>query len=72
MNENNRASDTSPSFTDLFPEIEKDKLREAEENIDRYLELVLRIYNRIKEDPQAYDIFKALTSRKQKSNMKSK
>ena len=72
MTEDNQANGPSPSFTDLFPGIEKDKLQEAEENLDRYLELVLRIYNRIRSDPEAYRAFRALTSKGQSHNINFK
>jgi hypothetical protein len=32
---------------DLYPHLNDEKLKEADENLDRYLELTLRIYDRI-------------------------
>ncbi|MBN2094028.1 MAG: hypothetical protein JW740_01525 [Candidatus Zambryskibacteria bacterium] len=71
MNENKQATGSIPRFADLFPEIEKDKLQEAEENFDRYLDLVLRIYCRIRGNSESYKAFKLLTSRYQNSNIRN-
>lgn len=46
---------------DLFPHLDEEQLKEAEENLDRYLKLALRIYERIRTDPDAYTWFEALT-----------
>jgi hypothetical protein len=37
----------APTLRDLYPNLTDDELREAEENLARYLELVLRIYKRL-------------------------
>jgi hypothetical protein len=34
---------TTPAIHDLYPDLTPDELKQAEENIDRYLSLVLRI-----------------------------
>lgn len=57
------------SVRDLYPHLNEDQLEEAEENLERYLALVLRIYDRIQNDPQAYSVFKALTASRQKPMM---
>ena len=41
-----------------------DELRIAEDNIEQYLALVLRIYDRICADPESYEKFLALTKHK--------
>lgn len=41
------------TIKDLYPNLSDGELKEAEENLDRYLELVLRIYNRINDSPRA-------------------
>ena len=47
---------------DLYPDQSEDWLKEAEENLERYLELVLRIYQRLREDPEDSSQFQALTA----------
>lgn len=44
-----------------------EQLKEAEENLDQYFEHGLRMYERIKGDPEAYAEFKALTALLQKA-----
>lgn len=39
---------------DLYPDLTEEELQEAEENLEAYLEVVLRIYERIANDPAAY------------------
>ena len=51
------------SVRDLYPHLNDEQLKEAEENLERYLELALRIYDRIRQDPDAYARFKTLTAR---------
>jgi hypothetical protein len=38
------------SIRDLYPSLSNDELAEAEENIDRYLAVVLRIFERLELD----------------------
>jgi len=49
------------SIRDLYPHLNDEQLKEAEENLNRYLELALRMYDRIRQDPEAYVRFKTLT-----------
>ena len=51
----------SITISDLYPTFTDQELKEAEENLDRYLEFALRLYDRIQADPKAYCRFKALT-----------
>jgi len=50
-----------PSVRDLYPSLSDDQAKEAEENLERYLELLLRIYERLQSDPDAYARFRTLT-----------
>lgn len=50
------------TIKDLYPHLNDEELKEAEDNLDRYVELVLRIYERVESDPNAYAQFKALTA----------
>lgn len=49
------------TIRDLYPDLTDDELAAAEENLDRYVAVVLSIYERIRENPEAYAEFKALT-----------
>ena len=51
-----------PTIRDLYPGLSDEQLKEAEENLERYLELALRMYDRIRSDPEAYSRFRALTA----------
>ncbi len=46
------------TIQDLYPELSLEEQLEAERNLDRYIELMLRIYERIRHDPEAYAQFK--------------
>ena len=50
----------APTFRELFPEIPEDQLKEAEENFNRYIDVVLRIYERVRNDPEEYARFKTI------------
>ena len=50
-----------PTIRDLYPHLSEEQLKEAEENLERYLELLLRVFERFQADPKAYADFKALT-----------
>ena len=60
------------TIRDLYPYLSEEQLKEVEENLERYLELVLQIYERIQKDPEAYSAFKALTALKQNPTMNDK
>jgi hypothetical protein len=57
------------SLHDLYPQLNEEELREAEENLRLYLALTLRIFERIQSDPEAYSRFKALTASGQDPRM---
>lgn len=59
MNPPSSANPAAPSLRDLYPEMNEAELRQAEENLERYLALVLRIFDRVRGDPQAYAQLKA-------------
>lgn len=65
-------ADKLPSLADFYPNLRPEELRAAEENLDRYLELALRIFSRIKADPQEYARFKALTDKELQSTINDK
>lgn len=60
-----KADKTKPaaiSIGDLYPSLHKAELREAEENLDRYLALVVRIHERIEAEPPGHVAVAGLTS----------
>jgi hypothetical protein len=57
---------------DLYPHLTEEQLQEAEENLQRYLELAVRIYERIRTDPKAYSQFRSLTDSGQCPSMHGK
>ncbi len=52
-----------PSFAELFPEIPESERAEAEENLDRYLRLILCLHERLRHDPAAQALLAGLTQR---------
>jgi hypothetical protein len=67
-------ADKQPVITihDLYPHLTNEQLKEAEENLQRYLELAVRIYERIRTDPKAYSQFRSLTGSGQCPSMHGK
>ena len=57
------------TIVSLYPQLSKDQLQEAEENLTRYVHLALQIYDRIREDPDLYAQFKDLTASKSHPSM---
>ena len=51
-----------PELRKLYPNLSDEELLEAEENLKGYLEVVLRIYERIRSDPEEYARFKKLVA----------
>jgi hypothetical protein len=49
------------TISNLYPTLDENQVKEAAENLARYTELVLRIYERIRMDPEAYARLRALT-----------
>jgi hypothetical protein len=54
------------TIRDLYPNLIDEQLREAEEHFRQYIELSIRMYRRIRVDPEAYTQFKALTGHEAK------
>lgn len=45
-----------PTIRDLFPELNKEKLKEAEQNFNEFLKVTWRIYERLRDDhPELLD-----------------
>ena len=62
MSDDANSKDRDLSIRDLYPRLNDKDLKEAEENLKQYVELELRVYERILADPEAYARFKALTA----------
>lgn len=61
MPSQNLPEDHLVTFRHLYPSLDEEELKEAVENFDRYLELAIRIYERLERDPEALAAFRALT-----------
>jgi hypothetical protein len=46
----NKRQEEPITMRDLYPHLNEEQLKEAEENFRRYLEIALRIYERIRSD----------------------
>lgn len=55
--------DKRPTIRDLYPNLSQAELRETENNLEQYLLIVLRIYERISTDPESYTQLRALTTK---------
>lgn len=53
----------SPTIRDLYPHLNDEQLAEVEEAWDRYLELVLRIFERLESEGRLDSILKKFDSR---------
>jgi hypothetical protein len=53
----------APTIRDLYPDFTPEQLAVAEDNLEQYLTLVLRIYERIQSEPESYARFRALTEK---------
>lgn len=60
------------TIRDLYPNLNDEQLREAEEILERYIELAVQMYNRIKADPEAYAELIALTDKRRAARIKGK
>ena len=50
-----------PTIEDLYPELSPEQLEEAEQNLRAYLELVVRIFERVRKEPGGEELIQALT-----------
>ena len=60
MVDKNANIDPDPEFRKLYPHLSDKDLIAAQKNFDDYLDVVWRIYQRIKNDPTEYAKFKTL------------
>ena len=64
--------DTLASLKKLFPDLSEEQYARLDAWYNRYAALVLRMYERITADPEAYARFLALTNRPARSTMTGK
>jgi len=64
MTQDQASKKQSINIRDLYPHLSEEELKEADENFRAYIDLTLRIYERICADPAAYARFRALTDSK--------
>lgn len=55
---------------DLFLDFDEEQLRQADEVLRDYLAFTVRMYDRIRRDPEAYARFKLLTAERRHRTMK--
>jgi hypothetical protein len=72
MENQDHVGQAGPTLRDLYPHLSPEELKEADENLSRYIQLALRIYDRVRNDPEAYARFKALTASELHPTMKFK
>ncbi len=49
-----------PEFRKLYPNLTDEQLMEAQENFDRYIEHAVKMFERIRKDPEEYARFMLL------------
>jgi hypothetical protein len=64
--------DTIAGLKKLFPDLSEEEYANLDAWYARYAALILRMYDRITADPEAYARFLALTSRSSRPNMTEK
>lgn len=69
MNEAPQPESRFQALAEAFPSIPDDALEEAEASIDRYLAIVLRIYDRICSDPAEHSALIELTAAWRRAEM---
>ena len=61
----------APSLRELYPHFDDGQLKHAEDILERYVALTLRIYERIREDPAAWSLLQSLTAAAQTSKIEA-
>lgn len=61
---------TTPTLRDLYPELDEETLAAAAEALDRYVDLIARIAERIAMDPEALAQLRSLTQDDEARTMK--
>jgi hypothetical protein len=61
-----------PTIGDLYPELSPEEQEEAERNLRAYLELVVRIFERIRREPGGEAILRTLTEEEEIRSMEAR
>lgn len=61
--------DEDITIHDLYPELSPEERHYVEEKLNEYLKLTIRLYERIRSDPDAYARFQSLTASLNRSKM---
>lgn len=66
-----KQDDGSPTLRDLYPHLIDAEIAAAEDRFDRYIELALRIFERLSSDPTYPENIRALTAKRGELTMNS-
>ena len=69
MGESLSPAEKESTIRDLFPDLDEAQLREADGRVRDYLAFTVRMYDRIRSDPEAYARFKVLTAERHRCNI---
>lgn len=61
----------APSLRELYPNLTDEQLEEAEANLIAEVQLTLRMFERIRNDPESYQQFRALTGLGQNGSLEA-
>jgi hypothetical protein len=61
----------APSLRELYPNATDEELAKAEANLIADVQLTLRMYERIRNDPESYQQFRALTAKMQNASFEA-
>jgi hypothetical protein len=66
------SDDEKPAtIRDVFPDFTEEQLHEAEAKLMEYVEFTVRMYDRIRSDPELYAQFKLLTAERRRLRMEA-
>lgn len=54
--------DAVPTFRELYPHLTDEQLRDAEDRFDRYIALAVRVFERLRNDPEFPENLRTLTA----------
>ena len=69
MNPNTQNNQKGTSLHQLYPHLSDSQLEEANENLRQYVELALRVFERLELDNEEWARFEALTASRRDSKM---
>jgi hypothetical protein len=63
--------ESAPDFRAVYPDLSDKELFEVKQRLSDYVALVISFYEYLKSDPEAYARFKALTTSRHRSTIRS-